>query len=137
MTRDEATEKAVRYWLEKAQECLASASDEARSGRLAFAINRCYYAAFYAASAVLLAQGRRFIKHSGVRAAVHGELVKPGLLSVELGKFYDRLFHDRQQGDYIEFVSFDSEEVAQTVEATAGLICALEGLVGSRQDDTM
>ncbi len=137
MTRAEATEKAVRYWLERARDCVASASDEARSKRLAFAINRCYYAAFYAASAVLLARGRRFVKHSGVRAAVHGELVKPGLIPVELGKFYDRLFHDRQQGDYIEFVSFDPEEVAETIEATAGLIHVLEGLVGSTQDDTI
>lgn len=93
MTHDEATEKAVLYWLAQARECLTSASDEARAGRRAFAVNLCYYAAFYAASAVLLARGRR--------------VVKPGTLAEEWGRFYDRLFHDRQQGDYVEFVAFE------------------------------
>lgn len=134
MTRAEATEKAVRYWLARANECLASAKDEAEAGRLAFAINRCYYAAFYAASAALLARGRRFVKHSGVRAAVHGDLVKTGLFAADWGKFYDRLFHDRQQGDYIEFVSFDPGEVAETVRTTSGLVQALEELAASKSD---
>ena len=113
MTRDEATAQAVRYWLAKARECLAPAEDEVRAGRLSFAVNRCYYAAFYAASAALLARGKRFVKHSGVRAAVHRDLVKPGLLPEDLGRIYDRLFHDRQQGDYIEFVAFDAVDVGE------------------------
>jgi hypothetical protein len=131
VTRDEATAQAVRYWLAKARECLTSADDEARSGRLSFAINRCYYAAFYAASAALLARGKRFVKHSGVRAAVHRDLVKPALLPEDLGRIYDRLFHDRQQGDYIEFVSFDAEEVRSTVGESRLLVGALEALAAT------
>lgn len=128
MTRDEATARAVEYWLAKARECLESAVDEARSGRLSFAVNRCYYAAFYAASAALLARGRRFVKHSGVRAAVHRDLVKPGLLSDRTGRLYDRLFHDRQEGDYFEFVSFAREDVERTIEEARQLVEALAGL---------
>jgi hypothetical protein len=131
MTRDEATARAVRYWIEKARECLVSADDESRAVRFEFAINRCYYAAFYAASATLLARGRRFVKHSRVRAAVHRDLVKPGFLPEEPGKLYDRLFHDRQQGDYVEFVSFDAEEEARTIAETSVLVRALESLVVS------
>ena len=131
MTRDEATVQAVRYRLAKARECLASAEDEARSGRLSFAVNRCYYAAFYAASAALLARGKRFVKHSGVRAAVHRDLVKPGLLPEDLGRIYDRLFHDRQQGDYIEFVSFDAEDVGGTLGESRQLVRALEALAAT------
>ena len=131
MTRDDATAQAVRYWLAKARECLASAEDEARSCRLSFAVNRCYYAAFYAASAVLLARGKRFVKHSGVRAAVHRDLVKPGLLPEDLGRIYDRLFHDRQQGDYIEFVSFDAAEVGSTIGESRNLVGALEALAAT------
>ena len=131
MTRNEATEQAVRYWLEKARECLVSAEAEARSGRFSFAVNRCYYAAFYAASAALLARGLRFVKHSGVRAAVHRDLVKPGLLSGDLGRSYDRLFHDRQQGDYIDFVSFDAAEVATNIGESTMLVDAFEALAAS------
>lgn len=132
MTRGEATEKAVRFWLERAQESLTSATDEARARRLAFAVNRCYYAAFYAASAVLLERGHRFVKHSGLRAAIHRELVKPGFLADDWGKFYDRLFHDRQQGDYVEFVAFEPGEVEETVRRTIDLVRAFEDLRQSR-----
>jgi len=131
VTRDEATAQAVRYWLAKARECLVSAADEARSGRLSFAVNRCYYAAFYAASATLLARGKRFVKHSGVRAAVHRDLVKPGLLPEDLGRLYDRLFHDRQQGDYIEFVSFEAEEVESTIGESKNLVGVFETLAAT------
>jgi len=134
VTRDEATDRAVRYWMDRARECLAAAEDESRAGRFAFAVNRCYYAAFYAASATLLARGRRFVKHSGVRAAVHRDLVKPRLLPEDLGKVYDRLFHDRQQGDYVEFVSFEAEEVRTTIVESSGLVRALEALLASRRD---
>ena len=127
MTRDEATAQAVRYWLTKAKECLVSADDEARSGRLSFAVNRCYYAA----SATLLARGKRFVKHSGVRAAIHRDLVKPGLLAEDMGRVYDRLFHDRQQGDYIEFVSFEAEDVGNTIDESRQLVAAFETLAAS------
>jgi hypothetical protein len=59
--------------------------------------------------------------------------VKPGLLSEDWGRFYDRLFHDRQQGDYAEFVSFDPGEVREMVERTPDLIHALEALAGSKR----
>jgi len=57
--------------MEKADESLASSKAEQQSQRYHFAVNRAYYACFYAASAILLQEGVRFKKHSGVRAAVH------------------------------------------------------------------
>lgn len=71
------------------------------------------------------------MKHSGVRAAVHRDLVKAGLLREETGKLYDRLFHDRQEGDYIEFVSFDTEDVEKTIEEARRLVDALAALSAS------
>ncbi|MDM8549378.1 HEPN domain-containing protein [Desulfobacterales bacterium HSG2] len=50
-----------------------------------------------------------FRKHSGVRSAFHREFVRTGLLEVKYGKFYDQLFEDRQEGDYIAFVSFEAD----------------------------
>lgn len=136
MTRDEATTKAVRYWLQKAREALASARDEAAAGRLTFAVNRCYYAAFYGASAVLLCLGHRFVKHSGTRAAVHRHLVKPGLLSADWGAFYNQLFQDRQEGDYTEFVFFEPEEVQVLLEKVSALLQTLETLANERLGET-
>lgn len=129
MTRREATRTAVQYWFAKAKESLGAAKDEASARRFSFAVNRCYYAAFYAASAVLLAKGSRFAKHSGVRAAVHRDLVKTGLLSEEWGRFYDRLFQERQEADYIEFVEFEKDEVDEMIEATNRFVALLEPLM--------
>lgn len=120
---------ALRYWLERSRDALASARDEERSGRLAFAVNRCYYAAFYAVSAVLLVRGHRFVKHSGVRTAFHQHLVKPGIVSDAWGRFYDRLFQDRQEGDYLEFATFADDEVRETLAKVADLVAALEVLL--------
>lgn len=98
------------YWLEKAADSLASAESEFAARRFAFAMNRAYYACFYAASAILLRLGHRFSKHSGVRSAVHQKLVKTGLITPDLGKIYDRLFENRQEGDYLEMVHFEEEQ---------------------------
>ena len=65
----------TEYWLRKAGDALQSARSEAQAGRLDFAVNRAYYACFYAASAVLPRMGKKFVKHSGLRAAVHQDLV--------------------------------------------------------------
>lgn len=119
----------VRVWIEKAHEAIASARSEHAAGRLAFAVNRCYYAAFYAASAVLLCRGHRFRKHTGVRAGIHRELVKPGLLPETWGRTYDRLFQDRQEGDYLALTHFEADEVEETIRHAEALVGFLERLI--------
>jgi len=49
-------------------------------------------------------------------------------LDEDLGRIYDRLFHDRQQGDYIEFVSFDAVDVGSTIAESRRLVGALDSL---------
>jgi uncharacterized protein (UPF0332 family) len=90
-----------------AQDSLQSARREMAAGMLHFAINRAYYALFYAASAALLERHREFKKHAGVRAAFHREFVKPSLLVTEHGELYDRLFKNRQYGDYVALAEFE------------------------------
>lgn len=116
MTPTQFKGEIITYWTEKAHEALASSRSELAANRLAFAVNRAYYACFYVASAFLLKQDKRFSKHSGVRAAFHEHIVKPGLLSKELGKIYDRLFENRQEGDYIELVQFEKNQVGQAIQ---------------------
>ena len=130
MSPDENVARVASYWKDKAFEALAAARDELAAGRHGFAMNRCYYACFYAASAVFLKRGISFRKHTGVRAAVHKELVHPGVLSVDDGKVYDRLFVDRQEGDYVEFVEFAPEDVAEAIEGASALVAKLVTLAG-------
>lgn len=62
--------------------------------------SRAYYAAFYAVSAGFSLEGKTFTKHSAVEAAVHRDLVRPGIWPVELGEAYSRLVRLRRTGDY-------------------------------------
>ena len=102
---------AVQYWWAQAEASLDSARREFNAGSYSFAVNRLYYALFYAASAALLDRQLSFSKHTGVRAAFHREFIKSGLMAVEWGKLYDDLFEDRQEGDYLAFVTFDKAYV--------------------------
>ena len=78
MTGPEARRDAVRRFLEKADMALAAARRERRACDLELSMNRVYYACFYAATAMLLQENREFVKHAGVRAALHRDLVQTG-----------------------------------------------------------
>lgn len=116
MTHDEARLEIIDYWLKKADEALESARSESLAGRLGFAVNRAYYACFYAASAVLLQMGKKFVKHSGLRAAIHQDLVKTGRLDIRLGKIFDRIFENRQSADYVELWQFEADQVETIIK---------------------
>lgn len=131
MTSEDQRAEVVRYWWTQAEESLASAQRETVAGAYTFAVNRLYYAAFYAVSAALLERQRSFRKHSGVRAAFHREFIKTGLLDVEWGKLYDRLFEDRQEGDYIALASFDQDYLEAQLTRCVEFLENLRPLIAS------
>lgn len=65
-----------RKLLEKASRAIRAAETLLREGDSDFAAGRAYYAMFYTASALLVARGLRFRKHSGVHAAYGAEFAK-------------------------------------------------------------
>lgn len=102
----------IAYRLERAKEALEEAKLLLDKGYGNTFVNRLYYACFYAVSALLLAKDLSSAKHSGVRSLFHQNFVKFGLLDVELGHLYDRLFDNRQKGDYQDLVRFDLEQIS-------------------------
>jgi uncharacterized protein (UPF0332 family) len=129
VTGQEARHQAVEHWLRKSADALASAQAEFLAARFDFAVNRAYYAAFYSASAVLLAHGQHFVKHSGVRAAIHQRLVKPGLLDARLGRAFDRLFDARQRADYLALMDVSAEEAASMACDAGEFVQAMRTLI--------
>ena len=77
---------------------------------------RAYYAAFYAASALLLSQDIDTNKHSGVIALIHQHFVKTGKLDKEQGKSLNWLFEIRGVGDYGVSVHVASGEAYLAVQ---------------------
>jgi len=131
MTPEAQRAEVVRYWWAQAEESLASARRETAAGAYIFAVNRLYYAAFYAVSAALLERQRSFRKHSGVRAAFHRDFIRTSLLEVEWGKFSDRLFEDRQEGDYLALVSFEQDYIEAQLNRCAAFLENLRPLIES------
>lgn len=134
MTKEAARVKAVRYWWQMAGEALQSARIAFGAGHLHTAMNRAYYAVFYAATAALVARSLQFKRHGGVRSALHREFIKTGLLPAEMGPVYDRLFEDRQHGDYMALIEFESDYVQEKIESAAAFIIAIQPLIPSLEE---
>jgi len=66
------------------------------------AVNRAYYAIFYAANALLATKGLERSKHSGVIAAFRQHFVKTGVVDVMYSDLYGAVMEDRHRGDYTE-----------------------------------
>ena len=96
-----------------------------------------YYASFYAVIALLLTEGRSSSKHSGVRALLDREWMKPGRLPVEFGRLYRRLFESRQRSDYADFVTFGVSAVSPWVEGGGFSSALIEAPAGSFHKDTL
>ena len=134
MTTEDARAAVISFWDGKAAEALQSAQSEFAAGRHSFAVNRAYYACFYSVSALLLKDGRKFLKHSGVRSALHRHLVKTGKVSAASGRFYDRVFENRQRGDYQELVSFEAEQVCEIIEQAREFVAEIAILLSAKRD---
>lgn len=68
-----------------------------------------YYACFYAASALLIANEIQVKSHEGVRQQLGLHFVLTGKISKELGQFYSLLYSKRTAGDYEDFLTHDKE----------------------------
>jgi uncharacterized protein (UPF0332 family) len=94
----------------RAQEVLEEAELLLGSGFTVGAVNRTYYACFYAASGLLLTEGHASSKHSGVMSLFNKFWIKPGRLPGSMGAFYHQMFDRRQKGDYEEYTVFEPSE---------------------------
>jgi uncharacterized protein (UPF0332 family) len=119
----------IKYWMEKARESMETARSEYDSGRYSPSVRNLYYACFYALTAVLLKEGHSFKKHTGVKAALHKNLIRSGIVEAGWGKFYNKIFDSRHEGDYQPLRNFDAEEVKVFLEQGAGFIAQMETLL--------
>ena len=112
----------VRYRMARAQETLEEAHILADSGRWNACVNRLYYACFYAISALLVRDGLSSSKHAGVRSLFNRQYVKTGKVPRGLASIYNDLFERRQEGDYIDFVSFQESQVLPWISKAEELV---------------
>ena len=130
---NEPAKDIVRHFIEKSRDALASARREQPLSAVA-SINRSYYAAFYAVSAVLAAQGQTFTRHSAVRSALHRDLINAGRLADEIGTAYDELFDARGDSDYNSMIQVGPPDAAVALELSERVVAALLALIDIQEE---
>ena len=120
--------------MERAHETLEDARILANAARWNACVNRLYYACFYAVSALLVWDALSSSKHAGVRSLFNRQYVKPGKNPKDLARIYNDLFERRQEGDYIDFVSFKESQVLPWIAGAEKLVGHIAGLVEKQND---
>ena len=119
----------IAYRLQRAREALEEARLLADHRHTNAAVNRLYYACFYAVSALLYSRGFSAVKHSGVRSLFGRHFVKTGLVSKELAAFYNDLFESRQESDYEDFLRIDPQLLTPWLDQAQRFIDAIADLL--------
>ncbi|GJM43133.1 MAG: DNA-binding protein [Ardenticatenaceae bacterium] len=119
----------ITYRLNRAEETLVEARLMQKEEHWNTCANRLYYAAFYAVSALLLKEGYVATKHTGIKSMFNQHFVKTAVISKENGRLYNRLFNLRQEGDYVDFVSFEAVTIQPLIEETAVFIDKIRSLL--------
>jgi len=119
----------IDYWKDKSFESLEAARSDYAAGRLTPAVRNTYYACFYALTAVLLKMEKGFKKHTAVRAALHSDLIKTGMLDASWGRFYNTIFDSRHEGDYQPLVTFDKGQVEDFIKQDDDFLKEMEKLL--------
>ena len=119
-------EKLVEYRLHRAWETFEDAEILAERGKWNSTINRLYYAAYYAVSALLLDHGLKSSTHTGVKSNFTKHFIKTSKLPKELGKIYSQLFTWRHKGDYDDLFDFDKMKTEPYFQPVKSLIENIE-----------
>lgn len=108
---DEERKAVVSYRMDNAVRTLNEVLDHSERGYWNTAVNRMYYACFYAASALWVANQIEVKSHDGVRQMLGKHFVLTGKMPIALGKFYTLIFNKRSSGDYEDFINHDKSTV--------------------------
>jgi len=93
------------------------------------AVNRLYYACFYAVSALLYNYGFESKTHAGTQTLFGLHFIQTGIISKESGKFYNKLFSMRQNADYEDEVEYEKDDVIVLAEPANDLIAVVEAVL--------
>jgi len=106
----------IRYRVSRAATTLQLARLAINNDFLCDAVNRLYYACFFAVSALLLTEGYSSSKHKGVQSLFGLHWLHTGKLPGSMGHFFHLLFEYRQESDYADLAAFERTEVESWYE---------------------
>jgi uncharacterized protein (UPF0332 family) len=93
------------------------------------AVNRLYYACFYAVGALLIRHEYQTQTHNGIKILFNQHFVKTGKISLEMGMLFSELFDKRQKGDYSDLLNWDKNQVEALMQPTTEFVNFIEELL--------
>jgi len=124
MKKNQSNIETLQAMIEKAYGKLAAAHKDIDFGFFDDASSRSYYGAFHAISAVLAEQGLSFSSHAMTLGTFNREFVKTGIFPTDTFRKLQRLYEDRQTGDYDCSRSIDQETAENNVANAEWLVNA-------------
>ena len=115
----------IGAYMRRAQQALEVARGNLEGLYWADALSKCYYAMFYAASALVRTKGLRPSKHSGVVAAVGEHFAKTGLIDPNLHRLLIDMFDERQIADYEILLAITEKRARIGLEAAEQFVIAI------------
>lgn len=128
MTEEQRIDVVI-YRIDNAIRTLDEIKEHISNGFYNTAVNRMYYACFYAVSALLVAHQIEVKSHEGTRQKFGQHFVLTGIVPKELGKFYRIIFEKRSSGDYEDFISYDLESVEPLYPETHRFVYRIKELI--------
>lgn len=122
--RPEQLRDLIRYRLNQAHDTLREATLLRDAVAYRGALNRAYYAMFYALLGLLATRQLGTSKHSGAIALFDREFVKPGMFSADLSRALHLAFDKRQVHDYGEMIEIDAETVNRIIADANAFVAA-------------
>lgn len=108
--------------LAKAEQKLASARHSLAGGFYDDAASRAYYAAFHDIAAVLASKGKVFSSHKQTLSAFNKEFIAAGRTDRFGFRDIQRLFNDRQNGDYDTIIALTRETAEEDLKIAANIV---------------
>lgn len=122
-------DKFISYRMDKADEVYGAAVLLYDAGQWNSAVNRLYYACFYAASALLLKRGVGAKFHAGVIAKFSECVVRTGEVTADEYRVYSKLLNWRTKGDYSDMFNFSKEDLDDVLQPTRLFIDKVKSLL--------
>ena len=124
MSKD-ALGELIAYRLEQGCDALAESRLLQEAGHFRAAVNRAYYAMFYAVQALLAQGGLSTSKHSGAISLFDREFVKPGRFPKDLSKSLHEIFDLRLDADYGDMLRVSQRQAQSALREAEAFVSSV------------
>lgn len=127
--KNEERSEYVKYRLESARKTFLAAQVLAERELWNSAVNRLYYALFYAVNALLVLNHIKTKSHSSTKSQFSLHFIKTGKIELQYGRLFAELFDWRQKGDYENIIDFTHDSVNPLFKPVNEMINVIEEIV--------